>query len=235
VGTLGTIVLILVVVAILVLAYVYVWNRRPARKAGLGAVGDGAPASGPEPDLNLGTVQQGDILALWDGREPTVERAIVCQETLPGRVTSWKWLFLEGGQLLALAPVGNVLYTDTTVLYQGSEPYERLTGEIENGGVLKTFEARVREGTVGANPVFFEYEGQQFRVQSTGTFSAADQPLPEAEVWSDVQVDEGQNVYFKMVGADATQVLGIWTSHIALLKGRVLAPADVREIYRAGR
>ncbi len=227
----GTIALLVAIVAILVVAYLFVWNRRRPAKAGPGPSG---PVRGPEPDLDLASVKPGDVIALWSGQEPLVERVVSCQETLPGRVTRWKWVFLEKGQLLAATPSGNVLYDRTAVLYQGTAPYEQLTGEIESGGVLKTFEARVRDGSVGTNPVFFDYEGQRYRVLSTGTFAAPDEPVPEAEVWSDVQADEGQNVYFRLAGAEGVQVLGIWTSHIALLFGKPLATSDVREIYRSG-
>lgn len=233
-----TVVLILIVVAVLVVAYLYVWNRRgkPGARRKVGGSDGGHPGSpAPEQDLDLNTLKAGDVVALWDGKELVVDRVVECQETLPARVTRWRWVFLDGDQLLAVAPVGNVLYNATTILHQGSEPYEQITGEVENGGVLKTFEARVREGSVGGSPVFYEHEGQRYRIQSTGTFAAPDQPLPDREVWRDVQVEEGQNVYFRMAGAAGTQLLGIWTSHIALLMGQPLGATDVREIYRVGR
>lgn len=227
-----TLLLLVAIVAILVAAYLFVWKKPRRARASPSPNGR---ARGPEPDQDLSSLKPGDVVALWSGKEALVERVVACRETLPGRVTRWDWVFLEGGQLLAATPAGNVLYADTVVLHQGTAPFEQLTGEVERGGVLKTFEARVREGTIGSDPVFFEHEGQRYRVQSTGTFAVPDQPVPEAQVWSDVQADEGQNVYFKLIGSDGTQVLGIWTSHIALLFGRALAAADVREIYRSGR
>jgi hypothetical protein len=134
-----------------------------------------------------------------------------------------------------VTPAGNALYADTKVLHQGTAPYEELTSDVERGGILKMFEARVRDRTSGRDPVLWDFEGQRHRIESTGTFSAPDQAFPETEVWRDVSADEAQNVYFRMVGPDGAQVLGIWTSHIALLVGRVLTRTDVREIYRAGR
>jgi len=225
--------IIALLVAVVVLAY-FLARRRPRRvvvddKAGRPQEDDLGP------DLKVETLQPGDVLALWDGKEVLVERVVQCQETLPTRVTRWRWVFLEAGRMLGVTPAGNTLYADTKVLYQGSSPYEQLTADLEQGGVLKTFEARVRDRAIGRDPVFWDFEDQRYQVQATGTFSAPDQAFPQAEVWRDVSADEGQNVYFRMVGPEGAQVLGIWTSHIALLVGRVLSRADVREIYRAGR
>lgn len=223
----GTFLVVVVVSVIAAGIAAYVISKgRSARRPSSAKV-----AANLGPDQNVDNLGAGDILALWDGTESVVERIVDCQETLPGRVTRWKWAFLEGGQLLSIAPTSKALYTDSAILYQGSPEFEQLTGEVDNNGVLKTFEMRVREGVSGSQPVFFDYDGQRYRVQSTGTFAVPDQPVPEAEVWSDVQVEEGQNVYFKLLGQDGAQVLGIWTSHIALYSGRSLSSSDVREIY----
>jgi hypothetical protein len=233
---LGNIILLILLVGIAVAAY-YFWGQRGKHRAdprsSSGQPGSASPA-GPEPDLDLNTIRPGDIVALWNGKESLVDRVIECRETLPARVTHWKWVFLEQGQVLALTPNGNSLYTDTRVLFQGSEPYERLTGEVEQGGVLKSFEARVRDGSVGRNPVLFDYDGQSYQLLGSGTFGVADQPVPDLDVWRDVSVDEHDNVYFRFTGPEGVQALGLWTSHIALLIGKSLAPADVREVYRAG-
>lgn len=228
-----TVLQVLILLVAVVLAYLFVRLRRPRRAATSAPVDPAVDDLGP--DLNVDTLQPGDVLALWDGKEVLVERAVECRETLPTRVTRWRWVFLQGGQLLGVTPAGNALYTDTKVLYQGTAPYEELTADVENGGILKTFEARVRDRSTGRDPVFWETEGQRYQVQSTGTFAAPDQAFPEVAVWQDVSADEGQNVYFRMIGAEGVQVLGIWTSHIALLVGRVITRTDVREIYRAGR
>jgi len=230
----GLLLVVVVLVAVVVMAYLYTRRRQPQR-----VVVDG-PAGPPQdddlgPDLKVETLQPGDVLALWDGKEVLVERVVECQETLPTRVTRWRWVFLEAGQLLGVTPAGNTLYADTKVLKQGTAPYEELAAGAEQGGILKTFEARVQNRSVGRDPVFWDFEGQRYQIQATGTFSAPDQAFPQTEVWREVSVDEGQNVYFRMVGPEAAQVLGIWTSHIALLVGRVLTRTDVREIYRAGR
>ncbi len=220
-------------VAVVVVAYILT-RRRPRPTA------DGSTTANPSeddlgPDLQVETLQPGDVLALWDGSEILVERVVECQETLPDRVTRWRWVFLEGGQLLGVTPAGNTLYTDTKVLHQGSAPYDQLTADLDQGGTLKTFEARVRDKVVGRDPVVWAFEDQRYQVQATGSFSAPDQAFPQTEVWRDVSADEGENVYFRMVEPEGAQVLGIWTSHIALLVGRALTRTDVREIYRAGR
>ena len=217
-----------VLVAVVVVAYYFTRRRQPHR-----VVVDG-PAGAPQdddlgPDLKVETLQPGDVLALWDGKESLVERVVECQETLPTRVTRWRWVFLEGGQMLGVTPAGNALYSDTKVLYQGTRTFDELTTDVENGGILKTFEARVQSGSVAREPVLWDFEGQSYQVQATGTFSAPDQAFPQTDVWRDVSADESQNVYFRMVGPTASQVLGIWTSHIALLVGRVLTRTDVRE------
>jgi hypothetical protein len=224
---------VVLLVAVVVVAYFVARQRRPRRSA---ASGTASPPNEDDlgPDLKVETLKPGDVLALWDGKEVQVERVVDCQETLPTRITRWRWVFLEAGQMLGVTPAGNTLYTDTKVLYQGTAPYEQLTADLEQGGVLKTFEARVRDRVAGRDPVFWDFEDQRYQVQATGTFSAPDQAFPQTEVWRDVSADEAQNVYFRLVGPEGAQVQGIWTSHIALLVGRVLTRTDVREIYRAG-
>jgi hypothetical protein len=228
------ILIVVLLVAVVMVAYLYVRRRQPHRIVQSTSAGQ-PPEDDLGPDLKVETLQPGDVLALWDGKEVLVERVVECQESLPVRVTRWRWVFLEGGQMLGVTPAGNTLYADTKVLRQGTAPYDQLASDVEAGGVLKLFEARVRDGSVGRDPVFWDFESQRYQLQATGTFSAPDQAFPQVEVWRDVSADEAENVYFRMVGPEGAQVLGIWTSHIALLVGRVLTQTDVREIYRAGR
>ena len=100
--------------------------------------------------------------------------------------------------------------------------------------MLKAFEARVRQGTAARNPTLFEYEGSVYRVVSTGIFAAqphrrrpairtstsgatsirttrARTSISSSSRPSDVPDDDS-----------GSEVLGIWTSHIALLFGRPL-------------
>jgi len=85
-----------------------------------------------------------------------------------------------------------------------------------------------------------------YRVISTGIFEA--RPIgptprvagvfPKLEVWRDINpTNPGDNVYFELEPTEenddgsGSEVLGIWTSHITLLFGRLLKPADVQSIY----
>ncbi|HLH23982.1 MAG TPA: hypothetical protein VK066_15775 [Chloroflexota bacterium] len=188
-----------------------------------------APAA-REPTVE--TLRPGDAVSFWDGEDSIVDTVLQCEEQLGGRRTQWRWNLLRGGRMLETAPDGNVLYTSSEVLYQGSAPFEQLTGDPSVGGVLKTFEARVRAGTAGSNPVFYEHQGKQFQVRSTGTFSA--RPIgspPAGEVWRDLSDDPSQNVYFELDAPDGTQGLGVWTTHILLLIGEPLKTTDIRAIY----
>jgi hypothetical protein len=144
--------------------------------------------------------------------------------------------------MLSVAPEGNVLYERTVVLHQDSADFETLCADPEHGGVLKAFEARVREGTAARNPTLFEFEGGVYRVLSTGIFDARPvgvKAYPNLEVWRDINpTNPGDNVYFELEptvpmpeGESGNEVLGIWTTHIALLIGRELKAADVQAIY----
>jgi hypothetical protein len=179
---------------------------------------------------------------MWDYGDAVVQTVLECREELNRRTTEWRWNLLDDGRMLSVAPEGNVLYERTAVLHQDSAEFETLTSDPEQGGVLKAFEARVRQGIAARNPTLFEFEGRVYRVLSTGIFDA--HPMgatsyPPAEVWRDINAtNPGDNVYFELEptedvpeGESGADVLGIWTSHIALLFGRDLKPADVQTIY----
>ena len=63
--------------------------------------------------------------------------------------------------------------------------------------------------------------------------------FPNVDVWRDINPSNpGDNVYFELeptqdvpAAQSGSEVLGIWTSHIALLFGRPLRPADIQAIY----
>jgi hypothetical protein len=183
----------------------------------------------------------GDVVSLWDDGDVIVEAVLECAESLNERSTTWRWNLLDDGRMLETAPDGNVLYTQTDVLTQDSGEFEALTCDVEHGGVLKSFEQRVREGTAARNPALLEYGGKTYRVISTGTFAARPlgaTELPKQQVWRDVHATKpGENVFFELdVTEEAepggtTTALGIWTTHIALLFGRSITEADVRSIY----
>ncbi len=192
------------------------------------------------------TLLPGDVVSTWDHGDLVVEAVLECREDLNQRETRWRWNLLDGDRVLETAPDANVFYSRTAILHQESAEFETLTCDPEQGGVLKAFEARVREGTAARNPVLFEYGGRTYRVLSTGTFDArpAVGPGPaggslRAEVWRDINPrNPGDNVYFEMeptgdVPEDSEEsvVVGIWTTHIALLFGKALKRADVQTIY----
>jgi len=204
----------------------------------------------PEPRLReptLETLLPGDVVSLWDGPDAVVLGALECREELNRRVTRWRWNVLDEGRLLEVAPDGNVLYERSAVLYQSSAEFETLTSDPEQGGVLKAFEARVRQGTAARQPSLFEYDGRVYRVVSTGIFEArpagapswSEDAYPNVEVWRDINpTHAGDNVYFELEPTEdvperepGSIVLGIWTSHIALLFGRPLTPSDIQSIY----
>ena len=185
----------------------------------------------------------GDVVSLWDAGDHVVQSVLDCREELNQRTTSWRWNLLDEGQMLEATPEGNTLYTRTVILHQDSPEFETLTSDPDQGGVLKAFEARVRQGNAARNPTLFEYEGRVFRVVSTGIFDAnavGQAGYPNATVWRDINPSNpGDNVYFELEPTvdvppgdqTPTEVLGVWTSHIALLFGRPMKNADVQTIY----
>ena len=188
------------------------------------------------------TLLPGDVVSFWDAGDNVVQAVLECREELNRRETIWRWNLLDEGRVLEVTPEGNTLYERTVILHQSSAEFETLTADPEQGGVLKAFEARVRQGTAARNPTLFEYAGGVYRVVSTGIFDA--RPLdaaayPNLDVWRDINPSNpGDNVYFELEPTEETpgddsgsEVLGIWTSHIALLFGRPLKPGDIQTIY----
>jgi hypothetical protein len=177
----------------------------------------------------------GDAISFWDGADEVVEWMIRCREELGGRVAEWKWVLLTGDRMLEIAPDERVLYQRVTVLYQGSEPFYRLTAEPEQDGALKTFEARIRDGTIARDPVSTNIGETSWTVESTGTFLATTFPgSVQREVWRDISADASDNVYFELRGEGEARALGIWTSHILLLEGRPLEETDIQSLYPGG-
>jgi hypothetical protein len=197
------------------------------------------------PQLRQPTVEDllpGDVVSFWDGGDSVVQAVLECREELNRRETVWRWNVLDEGRVLEVTPEANTLYERTAVLHQSSPEFETLTADPEQGGVLKAFEARVRQGTAARNPTLFEYEGSVYRVVSTGIFLARGIGLsgyPNLPVWRDINADNpGDNVYFELEptedlpeGTSGSEVLGIWTTHIALLFGRPLKAGDIQTIY----
>ncbi len=199
----------------------------------------------PPPQPRQPTIEDllpGDVVSFWDGGDSVVGAVLECREELNRRETVWRWNILDEGKVLETTAEGNTLYERTQILHQSSAEFETLTADPEQGGVLKAFEARVREGTAARNPTLFEYEGNVYRVVSTGIFDARaiDQTTyPNRDVWRDINPDNpGDNVYFELEptedvpeDASGSEVLGVWTTHIALLFGRPLKAGDIQSIY----
>lgn len=194
--------------------------------------------TGRQPTLE--SLLPGDVVSLWDDGDCVVEAVLECSESLNGRITTWRWNLLDGGRMVETGPDGSVLYTRSDVLKQSSPEFETLTCDPENGGVLKLFEQRVQQGLAARNPSLFEYDGGVLQVRSTGAFGvkAAEGVMPKAPVWRDLNLQNpGDNVYFVMERTDAAEededavILGVWTTHIALLFGKPLKSADVASIY----
>jgi hypothetical protein len=177
------------------------------------------------------TVEPGDAIAFGDGDNAVVVSVLECREVVGPRTSTWRWSFLDDGKLLEAAPDDNVLYTESSVAYQGEAAFQQFVAEPEQGGVLKTFEQRVRSGTSASEPVTFEHAGRTFHLRSTGTFSGRARGKPLGEVWTDMSPNAGDNVYFEAEAQTGEQLLGVWTSHIALLIGRKLGLTDIDAIY----
>jgi hypothetical protein len=198
------------------------------------------PAPRSQPTLD--SLLPGDVVSLWDLGDHVVEAVLECQEELNGRATSWRWNLLDEGRVLEATPEGNTFYERTAILHQDSAEFETLTADPDQGGVLKAFEARVRQGIAARNPTLFEFENRVYRVVSTGIFDGrpvGQSTLPTATVWRDINLSNpGDNVYFELEPTEelpedesGSDMLGIWTSHIALLFGRPLRDADIQSIY----
>ncbi|MBV9326332.1 MAG: hypothetical protein JO352_21415 [Chloroflexi bacterium] len=197
------------------------------------------------PQLRQPTIENllpGDVVSFWDAGDSVVQAVLECREELNRRETVWRWNILDEGHVLEITPEANTLYERTAILRQTSAEFETLTADPDQGGVLKAFEVRVRQGTAARNPTLFEYAGSVYRVVSTGIFAAAPvdaASYPNLDVWRDVNPDTpGDNVYFELEptedvpeGESGSEVLGIWTTHIALLFGRPLKAGDVQTIY----
>lgn len=198
------------------------------------------PPQGRQPTVE--DLLPGDVVSFWDGGDNVVQAVLECREELNHRETVWRWNVLDEGKLLEVTPEGNTLYERTVVVHQNSADFETLTADPDQGGVLKAFEARVRQGIAARNPTLFEYEDSVYRVVSTGIFDAraiGAAAYPNLDVWRDINPDNpGDNVYFELEpttdlpeGTSGSEVLGIWTTHIALLFGRPLKPGDIQTIY----
>lgn len=184
-------------------------------------------------EVTLRNLEPGDAVILWDGTDGLVDTILICEEHVGERTSRWQWVFLSGEKLLEVMSHQNALYSTSRTLYQGSREFAELTADVGQVGALKTFEARVRAGTIASNPVYFELDGTRFRLLSTGTLVAGTRGnVLHSEVWCDIGDNETDNVYFKMQQEDGESLaLGIWTSHIAFLSGKRLLDSEIKGLY----
>lgn len=192
------------------------------------------PPAGIELSPNLGAIKKGDAISFIDGSDATVVGSLDCRESIGGRTTDWRWVFLSGDRVLELLPQGQNLYDASALAQQGDAFYELLVGA---GGALKRFEGNVREG-IAHEPVLVNIDDVDYRIRSTGTFAATragDIPAANADVWGSVSSNAADNVYFKMVPVDAQDAdvvaLGVWTTHILVLTGRSLSRGEIRDVF----
>jgi hypothetical protein len=178
-------------------------------------------------------LQRGDVIVFWESGDAVVTATLDCCENSGGRQTTWRWLFLSSGPVLEVAGRETKIYERSEVVHQGTVAFQRFTGSPEQEGVLQTFEARVRDGTSASDPAVLRMDDRAYRVQSTGTFLATRTGSLDLEVWRDISTEEGQNVYFRMQSTEGEDVLGIWTTHIALLTGRPLLSSEIKGLYGA--
>jgi hypothetical protein len=185
-------------------------------------------------DPTVETLRPGDAIAFSDGTNVVVTSVLECQEQVGPRSSAWRWSFLDDRRMLEAARDGNVLYDQQEIARQEGPVFERLVAEADQGGILKLFEQRVRANVAASTPVTFEHAGLTFHVRSTGTFIAKHSGRRLGEVWEDISPQAGDNVYFEAEAPSGEQLLGIWTSHIALLVGRPVGLTDIDAIYPGG-
>jgi hypothetical protein len=232
-----TLLLILVVVlAAAVGAWYFYYRPRLAAGASpipIGATAQPTPPGGVKLENDLGALKPGDALSFWDGTDTLVQGSLDCREMVGGRVAEWRWVFLTGDRVLELMPRGQAMYDAGVIAHQGDEFYEMLVGA---GGALKRFEGNVREG-IAHEPVLVNVDDVDYRIRSTGTFAATrvGQMPGTGEVWGDVSQNPDDNVYFKLVRADDADdkdvALGVWTTHIAILRGRLIDRSEITGIF----
>ncbi|MCL5265661.1 MAG: hypothetical protein M1343_10830 [Chloroflexi bacterium] len=221
--------LAIAVLAIIVVGGVLLLRSRSSTQNGKKSADDFRSA---RREVTLENVEPGDAIIFWDDSDSLIETVLECQEHVGERATQWRWVFLSDGRLIEVSGTRRKMYSPPEVFYQGSAPFAELTAEVDQGGALKTFEDRVRDGSVASQPVAFTYDGTRYAIRSTGTFAANVKGKPlQTDVWADLSANESDNVYFKMQSSSGEEALGTWTTHIAFSTGKSLADSDIKGIY----
>jgi hypothetical protein len=229
----------IIILAVLIVGGVFLFNTLRTSPTGSRAARAirsqiDTPRQTRQREPSLETLEPNDAIAFGDGGHALVVSVLDCSEQVGSRTTAWRWAFLDDGKLIEAGPEGRLLFEPPTIAHQGGETFQQLVADAEQGGVLKLFEQRVRSGGSATNPTVFEQAGQPFTMKSTGTFAARASGQPLGEVFRDVSPQAGENVYFEAEADNGDHLLGIWTTHIALLVGRPLGLTDVDAIYAGG-
>lgn len=182
----------------------------------------------PPHETTPATLQPGDAIMAWNGDDRLVQTALECAERVNGRETDWRWLLLDSDSVLEVTPGWTVYYNASETITQGTIEFSRLVGDQD--GLLRVFEARVRDSSIAMNPVTFEHGGLAYQINSTGTFvvQRSSGAAIARDVWRDITANETDNVYAKLTGPNGSKALAVWTTHIALLTGQEVGPADLR-------
>lgn len=184
------------------------------------------PASPASPEQRP-AVLPGDRVALEPAGSRRVKTVLLCRELIHDQATEWRWVWLDDGSLLELAPKGCAWYRRHLVLMPATALYESL---VAQDGALVRFERRVRAGTSARRPIRVSIDGAPHVVKYTGT--AAVQRFgeePELAPWRSFGDGTEQNVYFGLAAPDGHEVvLGLWTGGVCLSFGQAVAPANLR-------
>lgn len=182
----------------------------------------------PPQETTPQTLRPGDAIMAWNGDDRIVQTTLELAEHLNNRETDWRWLLLDGDTMLEVQAGVTTYYDRWEIIRQGSVDFLRLVGDQD--GLLRVFEARVRDGSSALNPAVFDYHGETWQIQSTGTFTVrqANGQTLSGEVWRDITPNEGDNVYAKLTGSQGAKALAVWTTHIGFLRGQEAGPADLR-------
>lgn len=207
------------------------WDRDGARRNGHSDDTD-LSQTDPTDDRSFAGLLPGDAISFWGEGNRLVTCVYDCSEGIGERRYAWRWLFLDDGSLVEHSADGRWRYTEHEIVPQGSALFTDLVGK---GGALEQFEARVRNDSVGDDPVMLDLRARRYRVTSTGTVAVTRHgDPPRLAPWTQLLKNPEENVYFSFVAADdETQgVLGLWTSHVCLSFGRPVSDTDVDGIYR---
>ncbi len=197
-----------------------------------GSKRDQDPMRGTSEDRDLGDIEPGDAIDFWGEGHRVVTCVLECSERIGMREYAWRWSFLDDGSIVEASLDGQWRYAEHEIVPQGSALFSDLVG---SKGLLEQFEARVRDDSVGDNPLFIELRSKRYKVTSTGTVAPKRRgEAPKLGPWAQFVKNPDENVYFSLVAAEDENdgVLGVWTSHVCLSFGKPISETDVNAVYR---